>query len=125
MPSGGLQACGLAVGRGLVAAAVGKLQGQGGADVVSGASEHGQTGGCQAGRARRRAAGPTGSSRFNARSMSFSQGEQRLMDSLRAGLKAMPQAQQQRLAVEVQGVVGQQGTHRRIHALFNGQRSGG
>jgi len=58
---------------------------------------------------------------FNALSMSFPQGEQYFMDSVRAGLKTLPEGQRQSLAVEVQGFVGQEATHRRIHALFNEQ----
>ena len=57
---------------------------------------------------------------FSALSMSFPVGEQYFMDSVRAGLKALPEPERQRLAVEVQGFVGQEATHRRIHALFNG-----
>ena len=57
---------------------------------------------------------------FNALSMSFPVGEQYFMDSVRAGLKALPPDQQARFAAEVQGFVGQEATHRRIHALFNG-----
>ncbi len=56
---------------------------------------------------------------FNALSMSFPQGEQYFMDSVRAGLKELPDAERLRLAPEVQGFVGQEATHRRIHALFN------
>jgi predicted metal-dependent hydrolase len=58
---------------------------------------------------------------FNALSMSFPLGEQYFMDSVRAGLKTLSAEVQQRLASEVQGFVGQEATHRRIHALFNGQ----
>ena len=57
---------------------------------------------------------------FNALSMSFPIGEQYFIDSVRAGLKALPQPEQDRLGAEVQGFVGQEATHRRIHALFNG-----
>ena len=57
---------------------------------------------------------------FNALSMSFPVGEQYFIDSVRAGLKTLPQAEQDRLATEVQGFVGQEATHRRIHGLFNG-----
>jgi uncharacterized protein len=57
---------------------------------------------------------------FNALSMSFPLGEQYFIDSVRNGLKTLPAQQQQTLAVEVQGFVGQEATHRRIHALFNG-----
>lgn len=57
---------------------------------------------------------------FNALSMSFPVGEQYFMDSVRAGMKALPEEARQHLAAEVQGFVGQEATHRRIHALFNG-----
>ena len=58
---------------------------------------------------------------FNALSMSFPVGEQYFMDSVRNGLKALPEAKRAALAAEVQGFVGQEATHRRLHALFNGQ----
>lgn len=58
---------------------------------------------------------------FNALSMSFPIGEQYFMDSVRAGLKTLPPEAQQRFAAEVQGFVGQEATHRRIHSLFNQQ----
>ena len=57
---------------------------------------------------------------FNALSMSFPQGEQYFIDSVRNGLKSLPDADRERLAAEVRGFVGQEATHRRIHALFNG-----
>jgi predicted metal-dependent hydrolase len=57
---------------------------------------------------------------FSALSMSFPVGEQYFMDSVRAGLKALPEADQARFGDEVRGFVGQEATHRRIHALFNG-----
>ena len=57
---------------------------------------------------------------FSALSMSFPIGEQYFIDSVRAGLKTLPQAERERLATEVQGFVGQEATHRRIHGLFNG-----
>jgi len=58
---------------------------------------------------------------FNALSMSFPVGEQYFMDSVRAGLKTLPDEKRAKFAVEVQGFVGQEATHRRVHALFNGQ----
>ncbi len=58
---------------------------------------------------------------FNALSMSFPLGEQYFMDSVRAGLKTLPPEAQQQFAAEVQGFVGQEATHRRIHSLFNEQ----
>ena len=57
---------------------------------------------------------------FNALSQSFPVGEQYFMDSVRAGLKALPEQKRAAFAAEVQGFVGQEATHRRIHALFNG-----
>ena len=57
---------------------------------------------------------------FNALSMSFPVGEQFFIDSLRAGMKQLPEDQRTRYAAEVQGFIGQEATHRRIHALFNG-----
>ncbi len=56
---------------------------------------------------------------FSALSMSFPVGEQYFIDSVRNGLKALPEAERQRMAPEVQGFIGQEATHRRIHALFN------
>lgn len=56
---------------------------------------------------------------FNALSMSFPVGEQFFIDSVRDGLKALPESGQQRFRSEVQGFIGQEATHRRLHALFN------
>jgi predicted metal-dependent hydrolase len=56
---------------------------------------------------------------FNALSMSFPIGEQFFIDSVRKGLAALPDAGRARFAEAVQGFVGQEATHRRIHALFN------
>lgn len=63
---------------------------------------------------------------FNALSMSFPVGEQFFIDSVREGVKALPQDDRARFAADVQGFVGQEATHRRIHALFNAhlQRQG-
>jgi predicted metal-dependent hydrolase len=58
---------------------------------------------------------------FNALSMSFPVGEQFFIDSVREGAKALPEAERRRFDGEVQGFVGQEATHRRIHALFNAQ----
>ena len=57
---------------------------------------------------------------FSALSMSFPVGEQFFMDSVRAGLKTLPEDKRAQFAAEVQGFVGQEATHRRVHALFNG-----
>lgn len=56
---------------------------------------------------------------FNALSMSFPAGEQLFIDSVRKGLAALPPAQQAAFAAEVQGFIGQEATHRRIHQRFN------
>jgi len=58
---------------------------------------------------------------FNALSMSFPRGEQFFIDSLREGIKTLSPAEQERLAPELRGFIGQEATHRRIHALFNRQ----
>jgi predicted metal-dependent hydrolase len=57
----------------------------------------------------------------NALSMSFPLGEQFFIDSVRAGVAALPEAARTRFAGELQGFSGQEATHRRIHALFNAQ----
>jgi uncharacterized protein len=56
---------------------------------------------------------------FNALSMSFPVGEQFFIDSVRNGLKALPADKQAQFKNEVQGFIGQEATHRRIHGLFN------
>ncbi len=56
---------------------------------------------------------------FNALSMSFPAGEQYFIDTVRAGLKALPQDKRDAMTVNVQGFIGQEATHRRVHALFN------
>lgn len=56
---------------------------------------------------------------FNALSMSFPFGEQYFIDSVRKGLKSLSPEQQVRYEREVQGFIGQEATHRHIHALFN------
>ena len=57
---------------------------------------------------------------FNALSMSFPVGEQFFIDSVRTGVKTLPESARSDFEAEVQGFVGQEATHRRIHALFNG-----
>ncbi len=52
--------------------------------------------------------------------MSFPAGEQYFIDSVRDGLATLPAHQQNALSTEVRGFIGQEATHRRIHALFNG-----
>lgn len=56
---------------------------------------------------------------FNALSMSFPVGEQFFIDSVRNGHKALPAHEQARFQDEIQGFIGQEATHRRIHSLFN------
>jgi hypothetical protein len=58
---------------------------------------------------------------FNALSMSFPVGEQFFIDSVRAGFKALAPEEQDRLRSEVQGFIGQEATHRRLHSLYNAQ----
>jgi predicted metal-dependent hydrolase len=57
---------------------------------------------------------------FNALSMSFPLGEQYFIDTVRSGLKALPESEQEKFAAQVAGFIGQEATHRRVHALFNG-----
>src|SRR3954468_8709604 len=57
---------------------------------------------------------------FDALSMSFPVGEQFFIDSVRDGFKALPPEQQEHFRKEVQGFIGQEATHRRLHALYNG-----
>lgn len=56
---------------------------------------------------------------LNALSMSFPVGEQFFIDSVRDGFKALPAPLQDRFRGEVQGFVGQEATHRRLHGLYN------
>jgi predicted metal-dependent hydrolase len=56
---------------------------------------------------------------FNALSMSFPVGEQFFIDSVRAGLQALRPAARAQFEAEAQGFIGQEATHRHIHALFN------
>ncbi len=56
---------------------------------------------------------------FNALSMSFPVGEQFFIDAVRAAQAALPADKQQEFQAQVQGFIGQEATHRRIHALFN------
>jgi predicted metal-dependent hydrolase len=55
---------------------------------------------------------------FDALSMSFPVGEQFFIDSVRQGLQALP-SQQAHFRTEVQGFIGQEATHRRLHSLYN------
>lgn len=56
---------------------------------------------------------------FNALSQSFPAGEQYFIDAVRDGLNALPEEKRAALAADVQGFIGQEATHRRVHALFN------
>ena len=56
---------------------------------------------------------------FDALSMSFPVGEQFFIDTMRLGMKQLDEAARGRFADEVQGFIGQEATHRRIHGLFN------
>jgi hypothetical protein len=56
---------------------------------------------------------------FNALSMSFPIGEQFFIDAVRNGAKALPPAQAATLRAELQGFIGQEATHRHLHARFN------
>jgi len=56
---------------------------------------------------------------FNALSMSFPSGEQFFIDSVRDGWKALPPDKHEQLHTEVQGFIGQEATHRRLHELYN------
>lgn len=58
---------------------------------------------------------------FNALSMSFPAGEQFFIDAVRAGVDALPTGRRAGFAGVVQGFIGQEATHRRIHALFNAE----
>ena len=58
---------------------------------------------------------------LNALSMSFPVGEQFFMDSIRKGVSALPLAGRESFAEELQGFVGQEATHRHLHALYNAQ----
>jgi uncharacterized protein len=56
---------------------------------------------------------------FNALSMSFPVGEQFFIDAVRNGFNALPPEKQEPLRKEVQGFIGQEATHRRLHSLYN------
>lgn len=58
---------------------------------------------------------------LNALSMSFPLGEQFFIDAVRAGQKELDPETAQRFAGEIQGFIGQEATHRRLHGLFNEQ----
>jgi predicted metal-dependent hydrolase len=56
---------------------------------------------------------------FNALSMSFPLGEQFFIDSVREGMKTLPDAVRAQHEEAVRGFIGQEATHRRLHGLFN------
>lgn len=58
---------------------------------------------------------------FNALSFSFPAGEQFFIDSVRLGAADLPADARAAFDAELKGFIGQEATHRRIHALFNGQ----
>lgn len=58
---------------------------------------------------------------LNALSMSFPYGEQFFIDAVRNTMATLPAEAQARYQGEVQGFIGQEATHRRIHSLFNAQ----
>jgi uncharacterized protein len=58
---------------------------------------------------------------FNALSMSFPLGEQYFMDSVRAGLAALPPAALAQWKNAARSFIGQEAVHRQVHAQFNRQ----
>jgi uncharacterized protein len=56
---------------------------------------------------------------FNALSMSFPSGEQFFIDSVRAGVLQLPEDKRAQFEPAIKAFIGQEATHRRIHALFN------
>lgn len=58
---------------------------------------------------------------FNALSMSLPVGEQFFIDAVKRGLEALPEDRRDAMAADVQGFIGQEATHRRIHERFNAQ----
>ncbi|MDM0073346.1 metal-dependent hydrolase [Variovorax sp. J2P1-59] len=56
---------------------------------------------------------------FNALSMSFPFGEQFFIDAVRRGLQHASAEVREKHQSEVRGFIGQEATHRRIHAVFN------
>lgn len=56
---------------------------------------------------------------FNALSFSFPAGEQFFIDAVKLGALDLPDAERPRFDAELKGFIGQEATHRRIHALFN------
>ncbi|MBV8619855.1 MAG: metal-dependent hydrolase [Curvibacter sp.] len=59
---------------------------------------------------------------YNALSMSFPVGEQFFIDSVRENLTALPDSPEHAdLRLAIQGFIGQEATHRRVHGLYNEQ----
>lgn len=58
---------------------------------------------------------------FNALSMSFPVGEQFFIDAVKAGVETLPGDQQPAWREVVRGFVGQEATHRFLHAQFNAE----
>jgi predicted metal-dependent hydrolase len=56
---------------------------------------------------------------MNALSMSFPVGEQFFIDSVRSGFAALSPELQEKHRADMQGFVGQEASHRRLHALYN------
>ena len=56
---------------------------------------------------------------FNALSMSFPFGEQFFIDAVRDTVATLPPEAQAQHREEIKGFIGQEATHRRLHALFN------
>lgn len=56
---------------------------------------------------------------MNALSFSFPAGEQFFIDAVRMGAERLPEAERDAFAAELRGFVGQEATHRRVHARFN------
>jgi uncharacterized protein len=56
---------------------------------------------------------------FNALSMSFPIGEQYFIDSLRAGVQALPEQQRPQWTAALKEFIGQEAIHRNLHGKFN------
>ena len=55
---------------------------------------------------------------FNALSMSFPVGEQYFIDSLKNGAQKLAPSELQAFEEDLRGFIGQEATHRHLHALF-------
>ena len=56
---------------------------------------------------------------LNALSMSFPIGENFFINSVKRAVELLPESEREHWATEIQGFIGQEATHRRIHGLFN------